>query len=419
MRRPEPLDVDELCRRAEEDAESASERIALAVASDESVAELHGAIADLVAIPARALRSVRITKEPDGRRIEVVASMDRRRVGLELSKDDASRVALARGGGVLLVHRVRPGDEELSRELAERLKARAAELFGASAVVTPITRALGDGVEPRGAVRPVPSGEPAAEPGLRTFFREYERYFAHPLPLTEREGAPGVVRASFDRRDLPEDNSFFQLPPRLQQEPATGSYLRALGFDWDETGVVRTVPLPASYRQARSQLGLDRLGFSPHVVTYLAGRFVTAPWLEACLRRELEINLVSEWYYRATRPLRLLGVHRLRSARRNWLAHFTTLGHDMSVHTLGTHLLSRSLLRGLARRSRDALGGAADQAPRRLLRSVVDFYDSDLFLHCRAAWQRAETVSDVAASLAERSSIVELSERLERRLGID
>jgi hypothetical protein len=139
-------------------------------------------------------------------------------------------------------------------------------------------------------------------------------------------------------------------------------------------------------------------------------------WLLSNTRGELAINLATELYYMLSRPLRSRPALRRGSIQKDWRSHFTTLGHDMSVHLLGTHLIPRIVLLSIGERARRAI--AALPLPARLgaPRALLYFYDADLFLHARERWERVGKVEDLPGELADEDSVGELLERLERRI---
>lgn len=245
--------------------------------------------------------------------------------------------------------------------------------------------------------------------------REYARYFGRYPAVKRCLGAPGAS-ISFPDRDLPDAGSFFHVPSAIRTSPSGASYLRRLGFAWDPEGTARTVPTPATFLAARRLLGVSDIGFSPVIAPRHSMALFARRWLLSSSHAELAINLGTKIYYWLSRPRQSPLALRIASIRKDWIGHFTTIGHDMSVHLLGTHFMPRAVLLRIGERVRSALKSLplADRvaAPRALL----EFYDMDLFLHCRARWELADKLWDLPGDLASETSLGDLLERLEERI---
>lgn len=245
--------------------------------------------------------------------------------------------------------------------------------------------------------------------------REYARYFGRPPAIRRCLGAPGPSIA-FAARELPDAGSFFHIPNAIRRRPSGSSYLRRLGFAWDAEGSARTVPTPATFIAARRRLGLEEAGLTPRIFQRRSMALFARRWLLSSTRAELAINLATEFYYWIRRPLQSPLALRSSSIRRDWTAHFTTLGHDMSVHLLGTHLMPRLVLHRMGERARSAMNRLPLPDRLNAPRPLLDFYDTDLFLHARERWDQADRVEDLAGLLASEASLAELLERLEARI---
>jgi hypothetical protein len=245
--------------------------------------------------------------------------------------------------------------------------------------------------------------------------REYARYFGQPPALKRCLDAPGASIA-FPARDLPDAGSFFHVPNAVRRSPSGAAYLRRLGFAWDAEGTARTVPTPATFRAARQRLNLSEIGFTPVIAERHSMALFARRWLLSSTRAELAINLGTKFYYKLSRPLQSPLALRSSSIRKDWIGHFTTIGHDMSVHLLGTHLMPRAVLLRIGDRVRSAMNSLP--LPDRLIAPgpLLEFYDTDLFLHARERWDVAHRLSDLPGALASEASLGELLERLEARI---
>lgn len=244
---------------------------------------------------------------------------------------------------------------------------------------------------------------------------EYARHFGEPPALRTCLGAPGPSMI-FPARDLPDAGSFFTLPDLVRRSPSCAAYLRRLGYACDDGGCLRTVPLPSTFIAARHSLGLDGLGLTPVLVARHSMACFDRRWLASNTRAELAINLGTRLYYALARPVRSLVSLLSPSIRQEWISHFTTLGHDMSIHLLSTHLVPRVALFHIGERARAAMRRLPRARPLAAPRPLLEFYDTDLFLYARERWERVDKIEDLPAALAAEDGLGDLLDRLERRI---
>lgn len=406
--------------------------VAAALEGDSRLIALRQTTAKLLGVASEQLGAIRLchSEKLGGPHVEVMLGLTGARIELTLRRGDAPGPAMIALPSFSVAYRradrpaglpgaIQSLPPQASREIG-LVEARLRVEGGSRAA--PIVQGLFAAADAQrrreGASRLAPADTPADlgpdGDALRRLRAEFQRHFGSALPVHRTHGDGGPISFEFPAQALPDTNSFFRLPERIRDDPAAAAYLARLGYACDAAGDVRTVPTPSSYLGARARLGLTSFGFLPTVVSVPTTALFTARWLRDSTVGVLPVNLGSRWFYLRLRPFQSRLALRSARVRKEWEGHFTTLGHDASVHLLSTHLVPRPLLFRLGDRVRAAMGGPISRvAPPRPL---VLFYDRDLFLHCRELWKRLDALEDFTAALVEEQSLRALCDLLEQRI---
>lgn len=191
------------------------------------------------------------------------------------------------------------------------------------------------------------------------------------------------------------------------QSRALVAHVRALGFDWDDDGRIRTAPTPATFN-ALLELATDgEAGYPLCLHREDATVTSTGPWLHRYLEGTIPVHVASRAFYAARCGDRDMG----------W--HLTTLAHDLTVHALNYHLVPRAIVRDLGARIRSALGGRIADLDRSGAVAPVTlawFFDNDLNRYCYEVWFRCARPSEFAATFASPENLAQLHAALETRI---
>ncbi len=255
----------------------------------------------------------------------------------------------------------------------------------------------------------------------------YEAFYGHAPELRRGDdGSQLVFRREHDRFGL-----FRRMVGTLgmfAEKPRMLAHLRVLGFDWDEDGVLLTIPTPMSFRERMAGLGLSGSGFVPEVVLLDALGIPAGAWLTHLTRAVVPLNVGTERLYARELPAG-------RSARRerSMIHHLLCLPHDTTKHVLVFHLIPGSCLAELGDRARSALGPGRrwlggdvshrlarflGPLPKGLLAPVVllTFYENDLYDYCQRVWSVLDRPEDFAPTFARKSHYAQLVDVLSRRV---
>lgn len=183
----------------------------------------------------------------------------------------------------------------------------------------------------------------------------------------------------------------------LAQSPALLAHARAMGFDWDAAGVVRTVPSPDTFNQRAAQRlppGAGyRMGYDRSERRNMALGGFLLRYLDGCV----PVQLAPPGFYREV-------LARAGGVTRGELGfHFTSFAHDLSVHALNYQVMPAALRASIRARVVEALPArvaswAAPEAPGPL--TLTAFFDNDVNRFCYAVWTASDTV-DEALRVAE------------------
>jgi hypothetical protein len=256
----------------------------------------------------------------------------------------------------------------------------------------------------------------------------YGGFFGHAPELRRADDGSSVLvfRREEDRfglfRRMVGTLGMFAKKPRML------AHLRALGFDWDEDGVILTIPTPTSFGERAAILGLAKSGFMPEIVVLDALDIPSGAWLTHLMRAVVPLNVGTERLY-----ARELRARRTARRERSMIHHLLCLPHDTTKHLLVFHLVPRSCLDDLGVRARAALGlgrswlggdvslhlaRVLGALPKGLLAPVplLTFYENDLYDYCQRVWSVVDQPEDFAPTFARKSHYVQLVDVLSRRV---
>jgi hypothetical protein len=261
---------------------------------------------------------------------------------------------------------------------------------------------------------------------LEPWRRAYRAFYGHSPELGTSAG-----RSTFTIRREEDPFHLFRRMigtiGRFAGKPRLLEHVRSLGFEWDDAGVLRTVPLPASFRRRLSVLGPPS-GFSPEVTVVDALEIPAGSWLVRLSEARAPIQAGTEELYLRARPARSSGPERWRRAM---IHHLLSVPHDMSKHVLACHLVPRARLLDLGERVVSVMGRwkrrvAGTLAWARWLGSIpkeclapvplLTFYENDLVDYSHAVWDAIDDPHDFASVFARPSHYAQLVDVLSRRM---
>jgi hypothetical protein len=216
---------------------------------------------------------------------------------------------------------------------------------------------------------------------------------------------------------------------RFADKPKLRERVRALGYGWDEDGLLLTVPLPTALLHRMRALGLHGSGFVPEFIVLNSLDLPIGAWLLRLAAGTVPIQVgTAELYSRETsRPPRGKGKRR----QGRWTHHLLSLLHDMTKHVLPLHMVPRATLEQLGERVVSALGPLRRRVARetrwaRLLSAVpkewlapvalLTFYENDLVDYGHAVWSAIEVPEDFEPTFLLRRHYTQLEDVLSRRI---
>ncbi len=167
--------------------------------------------------------------------------------------------------------------------------------------------------------------------------------------------------------------------------PAMAEQVRRLGYRWEGTGRLWTMPSPASFNALLRHLAPEDAGFTLACVEEDREVLSLGPWLLRAMSAQWTIHLCSTAHYRKM----LVGPHRAAVEFQ-----LMSMAHDVGVHALNYHLVPRRFVRELADRIRQALPErhATWSDPAALVPlHLTYFWDNDFNRYCYAVWCRTAT----------------------------
>ncbi|MFO0625433.1 MAG: hypothetical protein U0325_07410 [Polyangiales bacterium] len=183
----------------------------------------------------------------------------------------------------------------------------------------------------------------------------------------------------------------------LAQSPALLAHARAMGFDWDAAGVVRTVPSPDTFNRRAARLLPPGAGYRMHYDRSERRNMALGGFLLRYLDGGVPVQLASPAFYRAV----LARAGEVTAGELGF--HFTSFAHDLSVHALNYQVVPRVLREAIRARVTTALPArvaawATPEAPGPL--TLTTFFDNDVNRFCYAVWTASDAV-DEALQVAE------------------
>jgi hypothetical protein len=265
----------------------------------------------------------------------------------------------------------------------------------------------------------------------------YGAFYGHAPELRHRSDGLSMLRfrREDDRYDL--FRRMVGTLGRFANKPRMLTHLRSLGFDWDEDGVLLSMPTPYGFRERMAALGLSGSGFSPELVVLDGLDMPAGAWLSHLLRAVVPMNVGTESLYTRELPRCHSRASARRAAGTRWeqsmIHHLLAVPHDTTKHVLTFHLVPRSCLLDLGERARAGvgllrrrLGGdlsirhvrALGSVPKGWLAPVplLTFYENDLVDYCHSVWAALDAPEDFVATFTRRSHYAQLLDVLSRRL---
>ena len=195
--------------------------------------------------------------------------------------------------------------------------------------------------------------------------------------------------------------------------PAMAAHVRRLGFAWDASGRVMTVPAPGAFNDRMARLGLAGDGFQLSYSKLVAPMMPLGPWLKRYMHGVITLLVNAPSFYddlvqRASDQERV-------GAR--W--GLSSIAHDLSVHALNYHLIPDAAVDDLAGRIRAALPARyADwsRAEASAPLTLTYFYDNDFNRYTYGVWCNCERPEDFAAIFLAERNYAQLVAALEIRL---
>ncbi len=183
----------------------------------------------------------------------------------------------------------------------------------------------------------------------------------------------------------------------LAQSPALLAHARAMGFDWDASGVVRTVPSPDTFNRRAARLLPEGAGYRMGYDRSERRNMALGGFLLRYLDGLVPVQLAPPSFYREV----LARAGEVTAGELGF--HFTSFAHDLSVHALNYQVMPASLREAIRARVVASLPArvaswAGPEAPGPL--TLTAFFDNDVNRFCYAVWTASDTVAE-ALRMAE------------------
>lgn len=210
--------------------------------------------------------------------------------------------------------------------------------------------------------------------------------------------APGDLPGTVLRFDGPiEPVEMLGSTGHLAQSPALLAHARALGFDWDPQGVVRTVPSPDTFNARADRLLPPGVGYRMGYVRHGRRNMALGGFLLTYLDGRVPVQLAPEEFYVEV-------ARRAGEVTAGELGfHFTSFAHDLSVHALNYQVIPAALREAVRARITEALpervaAWREPEAPGPL--TLTTFFDNDLNRFAYAVWTASESLADAVGIAA-------------------
>lgn len=190
----------------------------------------------------------------------------------------------------------------------------------------------------------------------------------------------------------------------------TRAHLRRLGYAWDASGSITTIPTPSSLRARLTALGLDS-GYTPELHRIAALYMSKRTWLGRQIAGFVPVTVGTRAYYLQVAALRRLPT--TRHWRDHLRYHLFGVQHDMTRHALMLHLVPVEQIHDLGDRVRTAtLAAPGLGVPEPLAR----FYENDLTGYCQAIWRDLPDPAAFAATFRDPRNLDQLHAALAARI---
>lgn len=186
-------------------------------------------------------------------------------------------------------------------------------------------------------------------------------------------------------------------------------HLTRLGFAWDKTGFLLTIPTPMSLRARMVAAGFERSGYEPRYYQNTSPLFSARPWVSAFCQGFVPFAVGTRSYYRALRWM--VAASPVMVPWRNAVASLLSVHHDMTKHALLTHLIPGSEVRHIGQRVEEVIGAWGPIAE-----PIVQFFEGELLGYCQAIWRDLQAPEDFAPTFLAPANLGQFHALLERRL---
>lgn len=235
-------------------------------------------------------------------------------------------------------------------------------------------------------MRPVVDGERA---NLEVWAEAFGRVLGWAPRVIDAAGEPPGTALVFDGPIEPVE--MLGSTGHLAQSPALLAHARAMGFDWDTAGVVRTVPSPDTFNHRAARLLPEGAGYRMGYDRSERRNMALGGFLLRYLDGLVPVQLAPPTFYRAV-------LARGRDLDAGELGfHFTSFAHDLSVHALNYQVMPASLREAIRARVAASLPArvaswAEPEAPGPL--TLTAFFDNDVNRYCYAVWTASDSVAE-------------------------
>ncbi len=165
-----------------------------------------------------------------------------------------------------------------------------------------------------------------------------------------------------------------------------------MGFDWDASGVVRTVPSPDTFNRRAARLLPEGAGYRMGYDRSERRNMALGGFLLRYLDGLVPVQLAPPSFYREV----LARAGEVTAGELGF--HFTSFAHDLSVHALNYQVMPASLreaIRARVRRVAARARGVVGRSPRRRGQlTLTAFFDNDVNRFCYAVWTASDAVDE-------------------------
>jgi hypothetical protein len=211
-------------------------------------------------------------------------------------------------------------------------------------------------------------------------------------------------------------------------KPHMLDHLRRVGFNWNERGLINTVPLPSSFRPAMTRAGFPEAGYEPFLVALDQPDLLLGSWFGCMCDGLVIINVGTKVFYEQHVPDTMGQTFKLKPGSRlkteDIAKHFMYVQHDTSKHAILLNLVPKSCYRAYGERIKTAF---ADIYPRwtndpaympHVYSPITRFYENDLVIYCDRVFECVRRPEDFVATFADEANHKQLLEQLENKVAL-